>query len=75
MAEDFGTSVCTKLDISTDQLNSMYTAVPVGGWVGTQVAADIAQRFGLDASEPLGDQLAGLGVLTDEEGEWLDDAD
>lgn len=75
MAEDFGTSVCSKLDISTDQLNSLYTAAPVGGWVGTQVAADIAQRFGLDAASPLGSQLADQGILTEDEAQWLDDAD
>lgn len=75
MAQDIGTSVCEKLDITTDQLNSMYVAGPVNGFVGTQVAAEIAERFSLDASEPLGSQLAEQGVLTEDEAEWLDDAD
>lgn len=66
-------SVLAKLDITADQLNSMYAADPVNGFVGTQVAAEIAERFSIDASEPLGYQLAERGILTDEEAEYLDD--
>jgi hypothetical protein len=75
MVQDIGTSVCEKLNITVDQLNSMYVAGPVGGFVGTQVATEIVARFGLDASEPLGSQLAEQGILTDDEAAWLDDND
>lgn len=75
MAQDIGASVCEKLDITTDQLNSLYVTGPVNGFVGTQVAADLVERFNLDASEPLGSQLAGQGILTDDEAEWFDDAE
>lgn len=75
MAQDISTSVCEKLDITTDQLNSLYVTGPVNGFVGTEVAAEIAERFGLEASEPLGSQLAEQGILTDDEAEWLDDAE
>jgi hypothetical protein len=75
VTQDIGTSVCEKLNITTDQLNSLYAAGPVDGFIGTQVAAEIAARFGLDASEPLGSQLAEQGVLTDDETAWLDDND
>jgi hypothetical protein len=75
MAQDIGTSICEKLNITIDQLNSMYATGPVNGFIGTQVAAEIAERFNLDASEPLGSQLAEQGVLTDDEAEWFDDAD
>ena len=75
MAQDFGTSVCAKLDITTDQLNSLYATGPVNGFVGTEVAAEIAQRFNLDTAASLGSQLAEQGVLTDDEAEWFDDAD
>lgn len=75
MAQDIGTSVCEKLDITADQLNSMYATGPVNGFVGPQVAAEIAQRFSLDVSEPMGSQLVEQGILNDDEAEWLDDAD
>ncbi len=75
MAQDIGTSVCAKLDITTDQLNSLYVTGPVNGFVGTEVAAEIAQRFNLDTAASLGSQLAEQGVLTDDEAEWFDDAD
>lgn len=68
-------TICEKLAITIDELNSLYTAVPVNGFGGTAVAAEIAQRFGLDASEPLGSQLAERGVLTEDEAAWLDDAE
>lgn len=68
-------SVMAKLDLSNDQLNSLYVTGPVNGWTGEIVAADLAARYDLDVSEPLGHQLASKGVLTDEEAEWFDDAD
>lgn len=36
-----GMRVCEKLGISDAELNSMYTAVPVDGWVGVEVAKRI----------------------------------
>jgi len=82
MAQQFSTddlsvsdSVLAKLDITDDQLNSLYAAGPVNGFVGTDVAAEIAARFNVDASEPLGYQLAERGILTDDEAEYLDDQD
>lgn len=69
------TSICEKLNITTDELNSLYVTGPVNGFVGTDVAARLAERFNLDASESLGAQLAEQGVLTDDEAEWLDDAE
>jgi hypothetical protein len=75
MNEDIGTSVMSKLGIGQDELNSLYVTGPVAGFVGTEVAADLAERFGLDVSEPLGGQLAAKGVLTDAEAEWMDDVE
>jgi hypothetical protein len=75
MSEDIGTSVMSKLGIGQDELNSLYVTGPVAGFVGTEVAADLAERFGLDVSEPLGGQLAAKGVLTDAEAEWMDDVE
>lgn len=72
---DIATTVCAKLDLTDDQLNSLFTALPVGGFVGTDVAAGIARRYGIDVWEPLGSQLAALGVLTDDEAAWFDDAE
>ena len=71
---DRADTILQKLDISADALNSMYATAPVGGFVGTEVARHLAERFDLDPSEPLGAQLAARGVLTEEEGAWLDDA-
>lgn len=34
-------SICEKLGISASELNSMFTNVPVDGYVGTEVAARI----------------------------------
>ena len=73
MTNDISDSVLAKLGINADQLNSLYATGPVNDFVGAQVAEEIAQRFGIDASEPLGSQLAERGVLTDEEAEYLDD--
>lgn len=75
MAQDLGTSICSKLDITTDELNSLYATGPVNGFVGTDVAASLARRFDLDVSEPLGAQLAALSILTNDEAEWFDDAE
>ena len=75
MVQDISTSVCEKLDITTDELNSLYATGPVNGFVGTDVAARLAERFNLDASEPMGAQLADQGILTDDEAEWFDDAE
>lgn len=75
MAEIDGTEVARKLGLSVDELNSLYSRLPVGGWVGATVAADLCNRFGLDELEPPGAQLAARGVLTEAEGIWLDDAD
>lgn len=74
---DIGISVCAKLGLTSDMLNSMYTAVPVGGFLGSDVTADIMRRFGLvdDEALPLGAQLAERGILTDDEAEWFDDAE
>jgi len=68
-------SVLTKLHLTPDQLNALYVAPPVNGEVGSIVTANLAARYGLDPLEPLGAQLAALGILTDAEGLWLDDAD
>jgi len=67
--------VLHRLDLTTDELSSLYAASPVNGFVGTDIAARLAERFGLDVSLPLGEQLAELGVLTDAEAEWFDDAE
>ena len=42
--------------------------------VGRACAAGLAGRFGLDPSQPLGQQLAARGILTPVEGAWLDGA-
>ncbi len=68
-------SVMTKLNLNSDQINSLFAVGPVNGWTGEIVAADIAERFSLNAQEPLGMQLAEQGVLTDDEAEWLDDVE
>jgi len=70
-------TVCQKLDLNNDMLNSLYVTGPVGGYVGNSVAAEIRARFGLDALEPLplGQALAEAGVLSEEEAEYLDDAE
>lgn len=70
---DLADSVCTKLRITTHQLNSMYVAQPVGGFVGAKVAESIAEEYNLDMSEPLGAQLLDYGVLTADEAEWFDE--
>lgn len=72
---DLATTVCQKLDLSTDELNSLYVTNPVNGFTGSEVAGRLANRFGLAIEEPLGVQLAALGILTDEEAAYLDDAD
>ncbi len=53
----------------------MYTNCPVRGFAGTEVAKEIRRRFKLDDDEPLGFALARVGVLTEEEARWLDDAE
>lgn len=69
-------SVCAKLCISTDELNSMYTRCPVGGYDGQQVEKSIRQRFGLrDYSIPFADALVQLGYLTEDEARYLSDTD
>ena len=75
MAQDFGTSICEKLDLSTDELNSLYVTGPVNSYVGTVVAASLVERFQLDAMEPLGAQLHQCGILTEDEANWFDDAE
>lgn len=67
--------VCATLALSESELNSLYVSDPVDGHAGTEVAQRLADRFGLDVAEPLGRQLAAAGILTEEEGRWLDDAD
>lgn len=63
-----------KLGISREELNSMFTAVPVSGFVGTEVVSRIASQHNIDlTTETLGAALAAAGVLTEDEGEWLDD--
>lgn len=63
------------LGLNTEQLESLFVACPVGGWAGHEVAAELCQRFGLEADEPLGKQLWAAGVLTQAQGRWLDDED
>ncbi len=66
-------SVLEKLNLTTDQLNSLYSACPVGGYVGADVAQCLAVRFGLTLTEPLGQQLCDLDILTVAEAAWMDD--
>ena len=63
------------LGLDTEQLESLFVACPVAGWAGHEVAAELCQRFGLEADEPLGKQLWAAGVLTQAQGRWLDDED
>lgn len=72
---DLAASVCQKLDLTTDELNSLYVTGPVNGFTGPQVAERLAERFGLDVEDSLGSQLAELGVLTNDEAAYLDDAE
>lgn len=70
--------ICSLLDISQSEASSLYVFCPVDGYVGREVAKDIATRFGLSLDEPglsLGAELAARGVLTEEEGRWLDDTE
>lgn len=75
-------SAMRKLGLTAGQVNSLaavghhaeHAGGGTDGWTGEHVAAELAARFGLDVAEPLGMQLAAGGVLTVEEGEWLDDS-
>ena len=66
--------VCEKLQISPSQLNALYTPCPVDGWRGEEVEALLRERFGL-GDNALGEALVERGILTEEEGRWLDDLD
>jgi nitrate reductase beta subunit len=73
MVETTGDSIMAKLGLSEDELNSMYTAVPTGGYDGREVARRLREQHGIDEDETLGDGLVRLGILTEDEGAWLDD--
>jgi hypothetical protein len=66
-------AVLEKLHLTTAQVTSLYTPHPVEGERGAKVARDLCTRFGLDDNDPLGAQLFALVILTEEEGQWLDD--
>jgi hypothetical protein len=71
---DLGQAVMNKLGINRDELNSLYTACPVNGAVGTQVAMAIIQRFELTGDED--DWVTTLyerGILTEAEWNWMRD--
>jgi hypothetical protein len=61
-------TIAVKLDANTDAIKMLRT----GGPVGRAVAAGLAACFGLDAAARLGQQLAARGVLTEDEGAYLD---
>jgi uncharacterized 2Fe-2S/4Fe-4S cluster protein (DUF4445 family) len=72
---DLATTICEKLGITTDELNSLYTTCPVNGAVGAVVSEEIAERFGLGPDcDDLAGALQARSILTAEEAEWLRDA-
>ncbi len=69
-------NIRAKLGLTRDELESLFAAGPVGGYLGTDVASSIASQHGLDLTTMrLGQGLADAGILTEEEADWLDDAD
>lgn len=72
---DYSATVCQKLDLTTSELNALYTNCLVDGHSGIDVAARLRERYQIDDDQPLGAGLVDLGVLTLAEGEWLDDVD
>lgn len=59
--------VCYKLGITTAELNQLS-----GGLGGNAIKDMLVRKHGLDAEDPIGGQLADKGVLTADEGAWLD---
>jgi hypothetical protein len=66
-------SVLEKLQITSDQLNAMYTACPVDCHTAETVNAEIRERFGIDEEDDWVDALESRGVLTAEEAAYLRD--
>lgn len=60
--------IARKLETTTDAIRMLRT----GDAVSRAVVAGLAARFGLDPGEPLGGQLAAPGLLSADEGAWLD---
>lgn len=75
MSQDISEIICAKLNITIEQVISLYASDPFHGFSGHQVGNEINERFTLRPNEPMGYQLADLGVLTDAEGRWLDDVE
>ncbi len=68
-------AVARKLDLSPEDLNTLYTLSPETGPEGRSIADRLCGRYGIPFEAALGAELAARGVLTAAEGAWLDDAD
>lgn len=60
--------IARKLEATPDAVRM----VRAGEAVGRAVVAGLAARLGLDETAPLGQQLVRRGVLSADEGAWLD---
>lgn len=67
--------IAEKLGYPGEAIESLFVACPVGGWLGTSVADEIRAKYNIPEDEMLGEALVDRGILTTEEGRWLDDED
>lgn len=63
-------AIAAKLETTVDAVQMLRT----GDALSRAVAAGLAARFGLEPTAPIGQQLAARGLLSADEGAWLDGA-
>ena len=65
-------AIADRLGIAANELRSIYDESPGIDLELTEAGRALARRFRLYLEEPIGMQLAERGVLSEEEGLWLD---